>query len=203
MKDGFDRGDKAIHVVNPQQRDDHLRRLAAAGIDTAAAERRGQFELRANTDTYLRNGGFDQDRMLAVFEQLASGNAKHGFPRSRIVCRMDWAAESRVFVDNVIEFESRVNDVWRRHDDAVICTYHLGRFSGDAVIYFRDPLLAPPYSPDIAPLLRVCDIYNVPMATNIASAWTTLYGIALCLPPSTNGAQPTLRTPWMARDASN
>ncbi len=73
----------------------------------------------------------------------------------------------------------------------------------DAVIYFRDPLLAPPYSPDIAPLLRVCDIYNVPMATNIASAWTTLYGIALCLPPSTNGAQPTLRTPWMARDASN
>ena len=134
MKDGFDCGDKAIHVVNPDQRDEHLQRLAAVGIDTAAAEQQGQFELRPNTETYLRDGGFDQDRMLAVFEQLASGNAKHGFPLSRIVCRMDWAAESRVFVDNVIEFESRVNDVWRRHDDVVICTYHLGQFSGDAVV---------------------------------------------------------------------
>jgi hypothetical protein len=34
----------------------------------------------------------------------------------------------------VIEFESRVNDVWQHHDDAVICTYHLGQFGGDAVI---------------------------------------------------------------------
>lgn len=134
MKAGFDCGDKAIHVVNPDQRHDHLHRLAAVGIDTAAAERCGQLELRSNTETYLRDGSFDQDRMLAVFEQLASGNAKHGFPLSRIVCRMDWAAESRVFVDNVIEFESRVNDVWRCHDDAVICTYHLGQFSGDAVV---------------------------------------------------------------------
>ncbi len=134
MKDGFDCGDKSIHVVNPDQRDDHLHRLAAAGIDTAAAEQRGQFELRRNTDTYLRDGGFDQDRMLPVFEQLASGHAKHGFPLSRIVCRMDWAAESRVFVDNVIEFESRVNEVWRHHDDAVICTYYLGHFSGDAIV---------------------------------------------------------------------
>jgi hypothetical protein len=134
MKDGFNCGDKAIHVVNPDQRDDHLRRLAAAGIDTGAAERRGQFELQSNTDTYLRDGGFDQDRMLAAFERLASGNANHGFPLSRIVCRMDWTAESRVFVDNVIEFESRVNDLWRRHDDAVICTYHLAQFSGAAVV---------------------------------------------------------------------
>jgi hypothetical protein len=134
MKDGFDCGDRAIHMVNPDRRDDHLRRLAAAGIETAAAEERGQFELRTTTDTYLQNGRFDQERMLAVFEQLASGNAKRGFPRSRIVCRMDWVAESGSFIDDVIEFESRVNALWRHHDDTVICTYHLGRFGGDAVI---------------------------------------------------------------------
>lgn len=134
IKDGFENGDKAVHVVNPDQHRDHTQRLAAAGIDTAVAQQRGQFELRANTDTYLRDGRFDQDRMLEVFERLASDNAKAGFPQSRILCRMDWAADGRKHVDNLIEFESRVNDVWRRHDDAVICTYHLGQFSGDAVI---------------------------------------------------------------------
>ena len=104
------------------------------GIDAAAAQQSGQFELRTNTETYLRDGRFDQDRMLEVFEQLASGNAKGGFPLSRIVCRMDWAVEDQSHVDDLIEFESRVNDVWRRHDDAVICTYHLGKFGGDTVI---------------------------------------------------------------------
>jgi hypothetical protein len=134
MKDGFDCGHKAIHVVHPDQRADHLRRLAAAGIDTTATAERGQFELHSSTETYLRDGRFDQDRMLAVFEQFAGGNATHPFPLSRIVCRMDWLAEGRARVENVIEFESRVNDVWRRHDDAVICTYRLGQFSGDTVI---------------------------------------------------------------------
>jgi hypothetical protein len=47
---------------------------------------------------------------------------------------MDWAVQGQSHVDDVIEFESRVNEVWRRHDDAVICTYHLGQFAGDAVI---------------------------------------------------------------------
>jgi hypothetical protein len=74
--------------------------------------------------------------MLEVFEQMASGNAGGRFPLSRIVCRMDWAVEggSQSNVDDLIEFESRVNDVWRRHDDAVICTYHLAKFGGDTVI---------------------------------------------------------------------
>lgn len=72
--------------------------------------------------------------MLAVFEQLVSGIRKDGFPLGRIVCHMDWAADHRAHADDLVEFESRVNDVWRRHDDAVICTYDLAKFGGDTVI---------------------------------------------------------------------
>jgi hypothetical protein len=134
IKDGFACGDKAIHVVNPDQRPGHLQRLVAAGIDPAAAQQRGQLELRTNTETYLRDGHFDQDRMLKAFEQVASGNAKGGFPLSRIVCHMDWAAEGQSHIDDLIEFESRVNDVWCDHDDAVICIYDLAKFGGSAVM---------------------------------------------------------------------
>jgi hypothetical protein len=134
IKDGFECGDKAVHVVNPDQHFNHLQRLADAGIDTTAARQSGQFELRTNTETYLRDGRFDQDRMLEVFEQMASGNARGGFPLSRIVCHMDWAAEGESHINDLVEFESRVNDVWRRHDDAVICTYNLAQFGGDTII---------------------------------------------------------------------
>lgn len=39
-----------------------------------------------------------------------------------------------------------------------------------AVLFFRDPLTAQPHEPDITALLRVCDVHNVPLATNEASA---------------------------------
>jgi hypothetical protein len=134
IKDGFERGDKAIHVVSPDQHRDHLQRLAGIGIDSTAVQRSGQFELRSSTETYLQDGRFDQDRMLQSFEQMATGNAEGGFPLSRIVCRMDWVPDGQSHIDDLIEFEARVNDVWRRHDDAVICAYRLSKFSGDAVI---------------------------------------------------------------------
>jgi len=134
IKEGFQCGHKAIHVLNQDQRQDHLQRLGAAGIDATAAQQSGQLELRINSDAYLPDGRFDPDRMISAFEQLASGNSSHGYPLSRICCRMDWAVKDRSRVDDVIEFEARVNDVWSRHEDAVICTYRLGQFRGDEVI---------------------------------------------------------------------
>jgi MEDS: MEthanogen/methylotroph, DcmR Sensory domain len=134
IKDGLECGDKAVHVVNPHQHDEHLHRLAAAGIDAATALQSGQLDIKINTEAYLRDGKFDQDRMLDTFEQLASGNANGGFPLSRIVCRMDWVVGDESRLEDVIQFESRVNHVWNRHSDAVICTYNLKTFAGDAVI---------------------------------------------------------------------
>lgn len=40
----------------------------------------------------------------------------------------------------------------------------------DIVIFFRDPLTAQAHEPDISALLRLCDLYKVPLATNINTA---------------------------------
>ena len=135
IREGLSSGDKAVQVINPEAHQEHLQRLANAGIDSTAHQQSGQLEIRINTEVYLRDGRFDQDRMLAAFEEMAiSARSAEGFPLSRIVCRMDWASGDQSHIEDVIEFESRVNDVWRRYDDAVICTYHLAKLSGDAVI---------------------------------------------------------------------
>ncbi len=40
----------------------------------------------------------------------------------------------------------------------------------DMVIFLRDPLTAQPHEPDITALLRVCDVHDVPLATNRKTA---------------------------------
>lgn len=40
----------------------------------------------------------------------------------------------------------------------------------DLVIFLRDPLTSQPHEPDVSALLRLCDVTNTPLATNIASA---------------------------------
>jgi methylglyoxal synthase len=45
----------------------------------------------------------------------------------------------------------------------------------DAVIFLRDPLMAHPHEPDVSALLRVCDVHNIPLATNLTSAEAILH----------------------------
>lgn len=40
----------------------------------------------------------------------------------------------------------------------------------DLVVFLRDPLTAQPHEPDILALLRLCDVHEIPAATNIKSA---------------------------------
>lgn len=47
----------------------------------------------------------------------------------------------------------------------------------DLLLMFRDPITAKPSEPDEQVLLRLCDIHNIPVATNIASAEMVIHGL--------------------------
>ena len=49
----------------------------------------------------------------------------------------------------------------------------------EAVFFFIDPLAAQPHDPDINSLLRICNVHNVPLATNAATASFIISGRAL------------------------
>jgi methylglyoxal synthase len=51
----------------------------------------------------------------------------------------------------------------------------------DLVIFLRDPLTAQPHEPDITALLRVCDVHNVPVATNEQCADMLLKALNLAI----------------------
>lgn len=47
----------------------------------------------------------------------------------------------------------------------------------DMVIFFRDPLTAQPHEPDITALIRLCDVYSIPLATNMGTAEILIRGL--------------------------
>ena len=51
----------------------------------------------------------------------------------------------------------------------------------DMVIFSRDPLAAQPHEPDVTALIRLCDVYEIPLATNIGTAEILIRGLALGL----------------------
>jgi len=133
IKEGFDLGEKAFHVVNPSLQHDHLQRLSAAGIDVANAEQSGQLELCDWESAYFPDGRFDQNRMLAMWDQVLNGASTRGFPKTRLVAHMEWALEDIDGVCDLLEYEARFNLV---HDerDQVICAYDLSKFKADIII---------------------------------------------------------------------
>ncbi|MDH6363983.1 methylglyoxal synthase [Enterococcus sp. PF1-24] len=48
----------------------------------------------------------------------------------------------------------------------------------DIVIFLRDPLAAQPHEPDVTALIRLCDVYEIPLATNIGTAEVLIRGLA-------------------------
>src|SRR5712691_9184265 len=134
IKEGFDRGEKVFHIVDPEMREAHLKRLAEAGIDVERAIGSGQLEVRVWQDCQFRGDRFDQDAMLALIEEVLQSGAAAGYPLTRFVANMEWALLDKPGVDDLVEFETRVNYVLPKYDDPVICTYDLSKFSASVVM---------------------------------------------------------------------
>ena len=134
IREGFDCGHRSLHIVDPERCDDHRLRLTSAGIDVARAEHGGSFQLCCWQDAYLRDGRFEQDRMLAFLHEALESGRKQGFAMTRLVAHMEWATGESPGVEDLVEYETRINHMWPQHEDAVICVYDLARFRADVVM---------------------------------------------------------------------
>jgi hypothetical protein len=133
IQEGFEHGDRAFHVVSPELRAAHIDRLARAGIDVQKAETAGQLKLCDWNEAYLPDGRFNQNRMLAMWEEELEAAKARGFPITRLVAHMEWSLEDRQGVTDLVEYEARFN-LLPKTRDAVICTYDITKYSGDLVV---------------------------------------------------------------------
>lgn len=119
-KGGFDRGEKATHIVDSENREAYLKQLTDADIDVQEWMDTGRLEVLPWTDMYVRDHRFDQDAMLASVEDVIQSGAASGYTRIRLVGHhMDWLFLDKPAVSNLVEYEARLNHVLSRHYDLV------------------------------------------------------------------------------------
>ena len=91
IKEGFDQGHRAFHVVDSRRPVEHLRVLEESGIDVDRAQRDGQLQVRRWDEAYLKDGYFDPERMLSLIENALKDGAEQGYESTRVIANMDWA----------------------------------------------------------------------------------------------------------------
>ena len=158
IKEGFEQGDRAFHIIDGHRHLDHMLRLRHAGIDTAGAEGEERLVVRHWEDAYLKDGYFDQHRQISLFERVLLEGKKQGYPLTRFVAGTEWALLDRPGVHDLIEYECRINNMFSKYDDPVCCTYDVSKFSASVImdamrvhpaviiggIYQENPFYVPP-----------------------------------------------------------
>lgn len=133
FKEGYERGEKIFHIIDPLTHEEHCASCRSYGIDVEKGESSGQVEIRHWEDAYLKDGYFDGDRMVRTIEKVLQDN-RNRHKLTRLMGVMEWALEQMPGVTDIVEYETKLNYVLPKYPDPIICAYDLNRHSGSVVM---------------------------------------------------------------------
>jgi hypothetical protein len=133
MAEGFEAGDKLVHIIDKDHRAERAARLYGAGIDVETAERNGQLELLPWEQAHVVDGYFDQHRMLKNFDRRFAEDSER-YRATRLWSNQEWALQDLPGVTDIIEYESRFNLIWPKYQDITVCVYDATKFSAEVMM---------------------------------------------------------------------
>jgi hypothetical protein len=133
LKEGIDRGEKILRIMDVRLHDDYMSAYRAGGIDVDAAGQNGQLEIRYWDDTYLKDGYFDGERMIRLVESGLEEN-RGKYRLTRAVGNMEWALEPAPGVTDIVEYETKLNLILGTYPDPLVCVYDVSRHSASVVM---------------------------------------------------------------------
>jgi len=133
LKEGVERGEKILRIMDLRLHDDYVSAYRAGGIDVDSAERNGQLEIRHWDDTYLKDGYFDGERMIRLVKDGLDEN-RQKYNLTRAVGNMEWALEPTPGVTDIVEYETKLNSLLADYPDPLVCVYDLNRHSASVVM---------------------------------------------------------------------
>jgi len=128
-------GHPIVYICDTVPRETFRERLRAEGHDPEPLEARGDLRLLTAPETYLVTGSFTADAMVALIEAAILDTRDAGHDAAMISGEMTWYFTAAPGVEQIIEYESRLNGLMRRYPGiTIVCSYDLRRFDGAMVV---------------------------------------------------------------------
>lgn len=142
LKEGLQKNDEVLNILESTSFHDHCERLIQAGIPVKEKLENKQLNILSADETYQKGGSFAADKMYDLVERALIHSSKKGYDNIRACGEMTWALRGIPATDELLEYEARLNELTPRHSCSLICMYDLQRFSGSVL---PDVLATHPY----------------------------------------------------------
>jgi len=133
--EGLARREQVVTIRDAGKCSEHVQRLKESGaLPVDDAIRANRLRVVASEETYLKDGVFEVDRMYRMIRDTLEEAAAQGFTRVRTCGDMSWALRDMPGTEELMQYESRVNQLIAEHDCTLMCTYDVNQFSGRAIM---------------------------------------------------------------------
>ncbi|HEX9779912.1 MAG TPA: MEDS domain-containing protein [bacterium] len=134
IRDGLARGEKILYIVEQHNPLDIVTSLQDAGVELEQPLAREQFGLVTADGTYLRQGRFDPERMIALFRDEVRRAVGEGYHTFRGTGEMSWSLRAAAGADRLIEYESLINAVDINAHALLLCQYDRRCFGAERLL---------------------------------------------------------------------
>jgi hypothetical protein len=132
LSEGLHDDHKCVCIVDGTDPEAVLDSLGAE-VDVPSALGHGQLEMHSSRSAYL-NGAFLAEKMLDFWGHSKGATLQGGFGFIRAVSEMTWALHQWPGVEELVQFEARLNQVLPGYPQVTLCLYELDRFSGATLV---------------------------------------------------------------------
>ncbi|GAB3664753.1 MEDS domain-containing protein [Halopiger thermotolerans] len=132
MRQGLERNEKCLYVIDESTRAELEEAMREAGIEVDDALDSGRLEFKTVQETYLKGGSFDADEMMALYADTIA-EATREFEAFRLVAETSWIVEDDLTIEEFMAYESRVNDIFEGEDAIALCVYNREKFPSEGI----------------------------------------------------------------------
>ncbi|WP_435181932.1 MEDS domain-containing protein [Halorussus sp. AFM4] len=132
VRQGLERGERCMYIADENSRTEVLDEMRDRGIDVDAALESGALSVHTKRDTYCRGGSFDPDDMIAFLED-AIDEAREEYEALRVTGEMTWVFGPDPDIDDLVEYEGKLNDLLPSEDGIALCQYNRNRFPAEVL----------------------------------------------------------------------
>jgi DNA-binding CsgD family transcriptional regulator len=134
LRQGLERGSKVVYVLDVSTAAAILAYLRRDGLDVEPYLARGQMAFLTIAETYMHEGVFDPETMIALLQEQTDQALAEGYPALRITAEMGWALRGLPGSERLIEYEAKLNEFFPGSKCIGLCQYDWRDFGPQLVM---------------------------------------------------------------------